>query len=347
MSKNNNIIKINGKTYDAKTGANLSHPESGHIIKPSKTQHSHPAGHKPKPDITRPPGHIARGHKPKPSKTLMRHAVKKPGPYTKDKHIKAQGPSDIAINPLADVVMSKSAKKIDHTKLAHAKKVPKSHLITHFSDVTSDINAPVTTPSQTATKPAQEASISASTTPKKTKPKTTAELLDHAVSQANSHEEPAPKLKNHRKRKTRAALASAVAVFLLAFVGYQELPNIRLNIASAKAGFAASLPNYQPAGYSMSKLSYSSGIVATKFTSNSDDRKYTLTQKTSNWDSEALKENFLLKTSEKFTVSETGGQKIFLYGNGNATWVNGGVWYVIQSNGSLTDHQLVELAKSV
>lgn len=346
MSKNNNIIKINGKRYDARTGANLSHPSSDHKKSASTSQVKHPAPHRSKPDVSRPPGRVDRGHKPKHSKTLMRHAVKKPGPYAKDKHIRAQGPSDIVLPPLADVVVGKSAKRVDTTKLAHAKKVPKSHLISHFSDVTSDVNSSAEIPSQIPNETTTSTAIKAKNH-NKSKPQTTAELLEHAVSQAKSHEEPAPKVKSRHKRKTRAALASVVAVAFIAFVGYQELPNMKLNIASARAGFSASLPDYKPAGFSMDKLSYSSGVVATKFTSNSDARNYTLTQKASTWDSLALKENFLTSTTEDFTISESGGRTIFLYGNGNATWVNGGVWYIIQSDGSLSDHQLVELAKSV
>lgn len=343
MSKNNNIIDINGKRYDAKTGKLLTASVSeAKVTKPAQNMTSSinkPSMH----DVVRQPAKSASAHKPIPSKTLMRHAVKKPSKPAK-KTIKAQGPS-YALDkaPLGDVVVSKSVKSLDHKKLQHAAKIPKSGLITHFSAITSDANLQADSTPLPQTKP-----IPQTPPPAKTKPQTTSELLEHAIRQANSHEQPpADKPHSRHKRRVRASIASAMAVMLLAFVGYQEIPNLRLNLASAKAGFNASMPSYKPAGYGLGQLSYSPGVVATKFTSNSDERSYTLTQKTSAWNSQALRDNFVTNTSHSYQTVETGGRTIFIYGNGSATWVNGGVWYIIQSDGSLTSHQLVELAKSI
>lgn len=348
MAKNKNIIEINGKRYDAKTGATLS--DHGHAHpKPNHSPELKPVIKKPSMhDVVRHPAKPAAAHKPKPSKTLMRHAVKKPSATPPKPRLKAQGPSDLALSgSLAEVVVSKSAKRLDTKKLAQASKVPKSHLITHFSATTSDINSPEPPPEPIEPPTTNHQPAAVATKSKNTKPQTTSELLEQAVLNARSHEEPAPKTRRHSKRRTRAAIASVTAVALFAFVGYQELPTLKFNMASAKAGFGASMPNYKPAGYSLDKLSYSTGIVATKFTSNSDDRSYTLTQKTSAWNSEALKENFVLKTSSDHQVVESGGQTIYLYGDGNATWVNGGVWYILQGNETLTNKQLVEIAKSI
>lgn len=295
-------------------------------------------------DVARHPAKSAEAHKPKPSKTLMRHAVKKPAAGHAKPKLRVQGPSDVALSDsLASVEIKKSVKKVDHTKFAKASRVPKSSLIAHFGEVTSDANSPIPSP-----EPVKEAPVkpALSTTRNKSRAKTTAELLDHAIEQANSHEQPALKTKKRSKRP-KMALVSVTAVALLAFVGYQELPKLQFNLAAAKAGFGASLPSYQPAGYSVGKLSYSPGVIATKFKSNSDQRSYTLTQKTSSWNSQALKENFVLNTTDKYQVVETGGRTIYLYGNGNATWVNGGVWYIIQSNDSLSNQQLVDVAKSI
>lgn len=348
VGKNNNIIEINGNRYDARTGVLLSshaHESNNHVPKePQAVELKSTSKSKTMHDVVRQPAKKAETHKPKPSKTLMRHAVKKPVPGQTKPKIKAQGPNDITFkDPLAAVEIKKSANNVDHKKLAKAARVPKSHLIAHFGKITSDINSPNPSPNPMPKQPAQ--APKAPSAPK-SKPKTTAELLDHAVMQANSHEQPANKTKKPRKHR-RMALASMTAVILLSFVGYQELPKLQFNLAAAKAGFGASLPTYQPAGYSVGELNYSPGVIATKFNSNSDQRTYTLTQKTSTWNSQALKENFVLHKTDKFQVVETAGQTIFLYGNGSATWVNGGVWYIIQSNGSLNEQQLVDIAKSL
>lgn len=348
MAKNNNIIEINGKKYDAKTGAILSGHAHTDQVKPQANHNPKAAIKKPTMhDVVRHPAKAAAPHKPKPSKTLMRHAVKKPSVSATKPKIKAQGPSDLALqDSLAEVVVSKSAKRLDTKKLAKASKVPKSHLITHFSAITSDINSPEPPLQQVEAAPlSSKTTVTAKS--KKPKPQTTSELLEHAVLNANSHEEPAPKVHRRHKRRTRAAIASATAVALFAFVGYQELPTLKFNMASAKAGFGASMPSYKPAGYSLNKLSYTTGVVATKFNSNSDSRSYTLTQKVSSWDSRALKENFVLKTSSDHQAVQTGGQTIYLYGESNATWVNGGVWYILQGNDTLTNKQLIEIAKSI
>ncbi len=347
MAKNNNIIEINGKRYDAKTGAMLT--PAGHLthaepVKQSslKTPAKKPSMH----DVVRHKAKPAAPHKPKSSQTLMRHAVKKPSASTKPA-LKAQGPSDLALHDsLANVVVSKSAKRVDSKKLAHASKVPQSHLITHFSPITSDANSPE--PVKAAV-PQSSAELKPHVTSKATKrmPQTTSQLLEQAVINAKSHEEPAPKIKRQSKRRTRAAIASATALLLFAFVGYQELPTLKFNMATARAGFGATMPTYKPTGYSMDKLSYSSGVIATKFASNSDERSYTVTQKTSTWNSQALKENFVQRTSSNSQSVEVSGQTVYLYGNGNATWMNGGIWYIVQSNGALSNKQLIEIAKSI
>lgn len=348
MGKNNNIIEINGKQYDARTGAMLSaHDEAETpLIKP-ETGLSSPKAKKSMHDVVRQPAMSARAHQPKPSKTLMRHAVHRPTPSKSKQKLKAQGPSEVSANDsLATVVVSKSAKRFDHKKLAKASRVPQSRMIAHFGSVTSDINSPEPVAEQ-AKPAAGKPNAARPTHATKTKPKTTAELLDHAVQQAKSHEAEVPKTSRRTRRSTKLALASMTAVLLIAFVGYQELPKLQFSLASAKAGFGATLPSYQPAGYSIGKLTYSPGVVAAKFNSNSDQRNYTLTQKTSSWDSHALKDNFVVNTSSDYQTVETAGQTIYLYGNGNATWVNGGIWYIVRSNGSLSDQQLIEVAKSI
>ncbi|HEY5152710.1 MAG TPA: hypothetical protein VII55_01925, partial [Candidatus Saccharimonadales bacterium] len=82
MSKTNNTIEINGKRYDAKTGALLDSAAVerpvAHTSKPSAAIVKRSAA---KPSVS---------HAPSPSRTLMRKAVKKPDPSLKRWH-KAQG----------------------------------------------------------------------------------------------------------------------------------------------------------------------------------------------------------------------------------------------------------------
>jgi hypothetical protein len=107
------------------------------------------------------------------------------------------------------------------------------------------------------------------------------------------------------------------------------------------------LPGYQPAGYSLGQLSYSAGSVATQFESNSDGRHYTLTQKASPWDNQTLLDSYVKPNNAHYEAVPTGDLTIYLYGNGAASWINHGLWYTVQSDGSLTHDQLVSLAKSL
>lgn len=287
----------------------------------------------------------------------MRQAVKKPGPGPK-RQFKAQGhANESARQPLSAVVVKNYVKELDQKRLRHASQVAKSHLISHFMAPT--ITGPrdfiasrpgTAVSSSRGARGTNSAIVRARRAAIPSKhPSTTAELLDRALRQATSHQEPPPTgPTRHNKAKRGAGIGAAImlSVLVLGVVVNQNLPNVRLQMASAKAGFNAGLPDYRPAGYSLSSLDYSGGVVATQFKSNSDDRRYTITQKTSSWDSDTLRDSFVAPAGPHYQTVETAGRTIYLYNEHDATWVNGGIWYVIQSDGSLNDRQLVELATS-
>lgn len=291
-------------------------------------------------DVVRPPAKSGGRHTTTTSHTLMRHVVKKPKVETR-KHSAAHSLT-LTKPTMSEVVVGKSAKRLDPKRLNRAKRVPQSQLISHFSPVTSNVLAPQLTPAMPVATPAPLASPQP-----KSQPKTTADLLEHALKHATSHEQPAPKHRPSRRKRT-AGMAGAVAVvaLLIGLIINQNTLNLRLQMASTQAGFDVSLPEYQPAGYSLTQLNASSGIVSGHFRSHSDNRSYTITEKKSNWDSRALRDTFVAPTGEYQTV-EQGGRTIFLYGKGSATWINGGIWYVIQSHDSLSQRQLLELATSL
>jgi len=141
--------------------------------------------------------------------------------------------------------------------------------------------------------------------------------------------------------------AVGLSVVLLGLIVAQNATGVRLQMASAKAGFDVSLPGYRPAGFALGQLNYSSGAVAAQFSSPTGNRHYTITQKQSPWDSQALLNNFVAADYTGYQTISANGLVIYLYGNHDATWVNDGVWYVVQSDGSLSDQQLIALAASL
>ena len=176
------------------------------------------------------------------------------------------------------------------------------------------------------------------------------DVFSQALAQATSHEEPAPKVKTHKSRRKAAqawgfAGTFAVLMALFGFVAFQNRDDIRLQIASAKAGFSAAAPLYKPDGYELSDMKYASGSVASIY--QQGNQNFSITQKKSNWDSQTLLENFVANSGKEYKGFQANGRTVYIYGDGNATWVNGGIWYQIKATSELKDEQLVKIAASM
>lgn len=179
------------------------------------------------------------------------------------------------------------------------------------------------------------------------------DIFERALAMATSHQEQPPKqsMLKAAKRRKRArrltSLAAGFAVFalLVGFIAYQNKASIQMQLASAKAGFAASTPVYKPEGYAMGKVAYEPGTVTAMY--NKAAKSFTIVQKQSNWDSQTLLENFVATSNEDYQGYESNGRTIYLYGNGKATWVDGGIWYQINAGNVLPTDQLVKVAASM
>jgi hypothetical protein len=359
VGKQTNTIEINGQRYDALTGKALDHdgktkPPVDGIVSPKshKIKHSPMATPKtvtpvdtkatrPVMDISRTPIKHVPAHKPEPAKTLMRRSVQKPSSKAKS-HIKAHTPVSKSI----PVIVKPTSKSVSPDRLAQAQSIPKSQLIKHFNIVKPQANHPHAVQAakahKTVSAPTHSPVISSISTP--------SDIFERALQQATAHEQ--PKAKASPKKRSRRGLrlaSSALSVLLLTgFIAYQNMAAFNIRLASNKAGFAASLPGYKPSGFSVGKFTYNPGIVAINYHSNSDDRRFAITQKVSDWNSQTLREAFVAtKAGDTYQTVQTAGQTIYLYGKKNATWVNKGVWYQVETNGSLSTHQLIELAASM
>ncbi len=342
VRKNNNIIEINSKRYNATTGDLLEHAES---TKPSHKKKSVEGVHRPTRVAAQAPS-----HHPAPPKTLMRHVVKKPAAGSRPK-LKAQGQvvTSPTKSPLSEITVNSTVQHMDDKRLHHAKQVHKSQLISRFGATVRPSTELATSGRAEATKNHAAADATHKPAGHHKSHKTRGDIFEQAIQNATSHKQPRLKHPRHSQVKRGVGIGGAVvlAIVALGAITAQNLPNAKLQMASAKAGFDASLPEYRPAGFSLGKLDYSEGAVATQFTSNSDDRRYTITQKRSSWDSAALRDIFVAPSYSNYQTIESGGRTIYIYGQRNATWVNGGVWYQIQSNDALSDHQLVDIASSL
>jgi hypothetical protein len=318
-----------------------------------------------------------------PTKTLMRHAVKAPGKLSTPQQ--APQTSVTALQPQLSqapsiktpVVATKlSSSTVDPRRARRSLDYGRSQSVQHFRPHSQDRRhgyagyqpqaaQPASPQPATAAnfqaapqhlaplKPGQPASTASVQQFRQTEDDDI-DMFAKALSEARSHEEKAPdesilqaaKRKGRRRRQALGIVGSLVLFAALAgFIGLQNKENIRLQLASAKAGFSAAVPLNKPAGYAMDTLTYAPGSVDMKFANGGNS--FTITQKKSNWDSQTLLENFVATSNQDYQGYQSNGRTVYIYGKGLATWVNGGVWYQIKDAGSLTNEQLVRIAASM
>jgi len=351
-------------------------PKTNATTKPAKTTVMQAKAQQPKRVAVSEVKHVA-AHKPQHSQTLMRKVVKKPTiTVSKKTAIKTQAPSEISAAPKSAAAVPShklAAHNLDERRLTRAHSHQQSQRISRFTQtqqnhpsaeqrkqLAADHNKPaqhrvavtsdrpsITRPTQHATAqrpaPARAPRIQAAQPARHHSPST---IFEAAIANARSHEQ--PKHKVRRKASHRIIqMASLVAAFVAigGFVAYLNMPNIELHVASARAGFHATLPSYKPTGYALDGgIHASNGIVSANF--KSGDSGYTVQQQESNWDSQTLLDNVVSMASSDHKTYQSQGRTVYIYGD-NAAWVNGGVLYSMKISGSLTSQQVVSIATSM
>jgi hypothetical protein len=370
VSKAINSIEINGQRYDSQTGKVLI------AVSKAKKRGSVDGviSTKTTPSITlaapkimarqpvkalsnaklmdmKPPQRHARGvakaaatHKTQSSQTLMRHVVAKPVVSLKRQHRAISHTDTLVAQPMQTVLPKTAVGVVLAARLERATRAAKSTQINRFSRPTSST---IQYHSVTQTSVVQAVDQLSRTV----KP---SDIFELALERATSHMQPTVKQSKHPRRqqflsKRRFSIAATgiTLLLVLGFVGFENRTNLNLRMAANKAGFSAALPAYQPAGFSVSHLNYSVGNVAIQFRSNSDQRAYAITEKPSSWDSATLRDNFVAGADQQYQTVNVGGRTVYLYGKNNAAWVTAGIWYQVQSDGSLSDQQLSQLASSL
>ena len=179
------------------------------------------------------------------------------------------------------------------------------------------------------------------------------DVFERALAAANSHKQPYVAVKHKTKRLRRLSqvtgvLASVAAIALIVgFVAYQNSATIQLRMASSRSGITATLPAWQPSGFRLGTFSYGSGSVSVNYKNAMNGQQFTIAQKASNWDSNTLLSEYVYPNNETYDTISSAGTTIYTYGNNSATWVSGGIWYKLTSDGSLTTSQIVNIATSM
>lgn len=370
-----NVIELNGKRYDAITGAYLgkshvvpqhihasfakgkvidgfmrpAHPSAAArpkpvskpapVAAPAKPEKPAAPAETPKARKTHAEAAHVKAHKPERSKTLMRRAITKPEFKMKVAVHHVQPAAEIMAKPASAIAVKRSAYGIDHERKNRALATGRHQQVLHFHPFGK---APALhTVSQDVPV------IPVRTAPAHT-PRPEPDIFERAIARANSHQQPVHKVRRHRRHGKLKNSLAIVAAFLVigGFVTYLNFPQIQLRYASMQVGFGASMPGYLPTGYALENgVERSGGTISLSF--RSGESTFRITQQSSDWNSQTLLDNTLALNGQHQTV-EKNGQKIFVYDNSTrAAWVNGGVRYDISGNAQLSTEEIVSIAASL
>jgi hypothetical protein len=340
VSKRSNVIEVNGKRYDALTGRLLTGPASiprtgivmDGVAKPKSATRNTTSAH--------------TAHKvhqtTERSKTLMRSAVRKPVPAQKPGTLSGVQKSRPQLTP------KPTLQQPNLHRAKRATEIPKSNLISKFG---SKIPHAVTPkfdilPVQTAPKVEEPAtdklfqSLHHTVNPFQN-------ALEHATSHTQpKHKKARPHHKIARKigvkpRMVGAGAATLSVLLVVGFFAYQNVPNLAMRVAATKAGVSGNLPEYKPSGFSIQgPIQFTNGQITIVYRSNSDDRSFNVTQRASEWNSDALLKNYVAVDNRPFQTYQDEDKTIFI-------WVDGGVWYQIEGEKALSSDQLLRMAKSL
>ena len=333
----NHHIELNGNAYDTRTGKIVqkeSSPQRSGVSRPSIDGFQ-------RPKMTSQPRPHQPQHNKKPlekSQTLMRHAVEKP----------AKQPSE---TPRSAPDSKKSL--FNTQRLERAKKTPKSGLIQKFQKSSSE--QPAVQPERIDPKPIHPVQSPRPSIDQTAKPHKKS-LAEAALERADAHEQPEYVISRWSSLKRRISaipkpvtfgIAGLAAMAMLGLGWYLALPNASMQLAANRSGIDATIPNYRPAGYQLNRsIEYEPGKVQMHFNTPVDNRSFSIKKEKTDWTSDRLRQH-VAEHAETYQAVNHKGSTIFVYGNGNAMWVDGGIHYTIQGAYSLNSDQLIRLVESL
>ena len=370
------IITINGRTYDAITGMPIKQQTNAAALA-SHAQKPHVEAQKPVRAImtdVAPASRPQHNHAPaqavhqvtQKSHTLYRKALKKPAPA----HVAAPARTAI-VQPTTVAKPVEHKAEVAHKPVEHRSEITtpaphphheRSPLISKFGGMKAPVAQtetrqpkPIEHIAPAAVHPAVAKALQqqAAAQPKPQlsgsdlKEQLIKERLAEVSERPTHHEKKAGWL--GRQPRLVTILSSTLALLILGgYLTYITLPSISLRVAASRAGVNASMPEYKPDGYSLDgPITYSPGEVVISYKSNTDtETGYKLVQKATNWDSQAVLDNYVAKLTDNYLTYQERGITVYTFGN-KAAWVNGGLLYTIEGNAALSSDQILKVATSI
>ena len=289
------------------------------------------------------------------SKTLIRSFVSKP----------TKTPPQInSTKSLANSSVEKSAsgrglllRRVPASRLSRANTTEKSPDVTRFTKMPELNSVPIVSNLLVKVQPKDNNPPEAPPTlikPKLGQENSRREVFNHPTANVL--------LKNSRKKsvvlrfisifkiKPKIALTFISLIILLGGVGYfayLKIPAVDLRIVNAKSGFAATIPSITPAGFNFKgPMQFSDGAVVQNFTT-VDHKAFSIVQRPSTLTSESLLSKYIISSNFKYQTYAEKGLNVYIYNNGDAMWVNNGIWYSVVNQGNLSSDDILALAGSM
>jgi hypothetical protein len=338
-------ITINGRTYDAVTGLPIEHAEPAHHSQkasaPKQEHHKRAFS-----DVGPAQNRILTPHEvhaaaqsihqtTQKSHTLYRKALKRPDVEPTAAAAQQHHERSAMISKFATV----------HPELTQMAQAPKA-----MPQPEEPIQPAMTHPTVARALSGQALVHAASQQPQLSGTDLKEQLIKERLAEVSATPIKKDKRQNWLSRQPRLVtiLSSTLALLILGgYLTYITLPSISLRVAASRAGVNASMPEYKPDGYSLDgPITYSPGEVVITYKSNTNDSGYKLTQKASNWDSQAVLDNFVSKQTDNYLTFQERGITVYTFSN-KAAWVNGGILYTVDGNAALSSDQVLRVATSL
>ncbi len=147
--------------------------------------------------------------------------------------------------------------------------------------------------------------------------------------------------------KPAAVVMTVIALVLLgAYLWQVNYPNFALRLAAMRSGMNSSAPGYLPTGWSQPKeVKMADGSLS--YSVEKGDKKLTITEKKTTWDSQAVLEQYVLKNTTDYTALQAAGLTIYVFGNNQAAWVNHGSFYTLTGDHGIDQDDIIKVATSL
>lgn len=274
------------------------------------------------------------------SNTLMRKYVQKPKTRTKGKITPKIESEDL------DFLNKKNIQsRINLDIISKAKKnIPKSSMVSRFSSKTNiktiKNSAPISKGIEISkvVKPILDDNV---LDPAR-------KIIESSLKKVNSEDYKYLPKKDTKLRKLFITFIIVVlAILLLNFYEF-IYPKLKIYFASNVAGFNAATAKFIPPGYSLEKVIAQKGSIDSVYDFNTSKLKFSINESPSTWDDATLIDAYLVPNGDtNYNLITANGINIYAYGDGNATWVTGGIWYVLNGNSNISNNDLVKIATSM